>query len=172
MVDSFLIQSYYSKISKKEGVRKSKVADSEQDVEWIPILYIQKPCTYMGIMSNGWCVETANGLRVLDHMKSYMYCIAIVETPYHEVVTSLEQVFGRDVDICDLFPFLTIIEHICNYFLSDYWVSLAISWLNEMEMEKRQRLSSCLEHIAMSKTLSQQIRHRVKRMIREVEQSG
>lgn len=165
-MNSSLISSYYPTIVKTKGVKKSKVADTNHEVEWIPILLAEKPCEYMGIMSNGWwCVGTTNGLKVLDSPKSYLYCIAIMETPFNEVVASLENFFGKDVDVYDVFPCLEIIEHTFNYSKSNFWISLAFAWLKEMESEKRQRVSSSLERIAMTKTVSQKIRHQAKQII-------
>lgn len=152
-------------------MRKSKIADSELDIEWIPILFIKKPCKKMGITANGWCVETPNGVRVLDNLKSYMYCIAIIETPYNELALSLEEVFGNNLDICDIFPFLEIVEHIFNYFISDYWISLAISWVKVLNIDKRRIFSNSLEKIITAKTISQEIRHQAKRMVHEMEGS-
>jgi len=168
-MDVALIKSFYNPISKVKVPERSICADTGCEIEWIPILPSGKQGNYMGITQKGlWCVGTAQNLRILDHPKWYLHCIALMENPFDEVVALLRGLFGADIDVYNIFPFVEIIDFSFHYDASSYWIQLAVEWIDQVEPEKRQTFLNGLKKTINNKDVSQKSRHKARKITRQI----
>lgn len=169
-MNTLLIKSCYNKLLKLKQTKISTFADKEGATEWIPILSIDKSQRYMGIMQNGvWAAETPTGIRELISLQSYLYCLSLLETPLEDLLSVLENIFGTDVKMPEIFPISEIIRYPLIYYQSDYWLSLAFAWYKKLDPKEKPNLIIELKKVSINRNVSQKLRHEANDYIKQID---
>ncbi|MEM8530880.1 MAG: hypothetical protein AAGF95_08555 [Chloroflexota bacterium] len=146
-------------------------ADSQQQVQWWPLLPVQDPLHRLGLTTLGqWVTETRMGLYELQSSTSFVRVFPLLEQPYTDVV---QQLFQRspaeewsDV-LVSHFPSVEVVRAGLTQG-SSYWASLAFEWFDELSLPQQQALTPTLEEVAQARWAGQPLRHRAKQCLKQL----
>ena len=143
-------------------------------VDWLRLGVFGDPEVTVGVLKDGsWVVDTADGLADLDDARALTLAFPILNSSIHEIRDrfteiegSLENAVWRD------FPWTRLVVHAISR--GGYWAEQSLPWLTEIELDNgaRKAVIDGLMAIENNKDFSQELRHKVKRQRRQMEQSS
>ena len=152
----------------KEHYKISCLADSQNNLKWIPMIQCWEDGGSMGISQNyEWVVEGNAGLYILSSTKSFLFVKVFLERPLDNVLKDIKESLSNyhiNKDPINLFPYFQIIKAVFED-SSVYWAELALEWYDELPTEKKMQLKDSLEKIKTAKWASQKLRHKAMKEI-------
>ncbi|KAF6570860.1 hypothetical protein JDW19_14190 [Paenibacillus polymyxa] len=149
------------------------LVDSEITVKWIPLMTIGEHNPTIGLSTDAqWVINENQGIRILDEPWKYLRLLVLLEQQRKTVHNSLREALANYkifVNLEDVFPFAEIVK-IGFEQKSDYWVELALNWFEELSLIKQSELVDYLSKIVNARWASQKLRHRVRKILRNIEQ--
>ena len=147
-------------------------ADSQQQVQWWPLLPVQDPSHRLGLTTSGqWVVETCMGLYELQTPTSFIRVLPLLEQTYVDVVQQLVQRSPAKEwsdALVSYFPSVEIVRAGLTHG-SSYWASLAFELFDELSPIQQQALTPTLQEVMKSHWPGQPLRHRAKRCLKQLE---
>lgn len=157
-----------------ESFKSGYLVDSEEVVNWIPLILCREHGTIIGLSADAeWVLEEKAGLRILDETWKFLRVIVLLEQPRAEIHNSLTEAFNNYqifIDVDDIFPFVEIVKVGFDQ-KSDYWAELALNGVTELPQVKQKLLLESLRKILDARWASQKLRHRAKKELRKIEKN-
>lgn len=156
-----------------DKLKITRHVESEITVKWFPLISFGEHKTTIGLSTDAqWVINEKQGIRILDEPWKYLRLLVLLEQAKNTVHDSLKEAlvnYNIFVDLEDVFPFFEIVK-IGFEQKSDYWVELALNWFVELSLNKQSELLDSLFEIVNARWASQKLRHRVRKIIRNIEQ--
>jgi len=146
--------------SQHEGMKK---------IRWLPIIDMSNHGDFFGITETGmWAVTSSEGLKPVDNQDRFIGVICILEHPFDVIEKQLKN-FTCDKDMCltEYFPFVETVKYGLEL-EREHWTNLALDWYESFDEKQKIQLNNLLPKLLKSKSLSQNTRHRVKKILKEV----
>lgn len=144
--------------------------DSGAPVKWIPIMEFGEFEITLGLTTDAaWMFSDKQGVMILDESWKYLRLIVLLEQSKDTLSNTLKESLSKYeifIDPQEVFPFSQIVK-IGLKQQSDYWVRLAVSWYTELPFMTQNELINLLYEIENAQWASQELRHRVKKIIRK-----
>ena len=122
---------------------------------------------------NEWGFEIREQFHPAKTSHDCMPLLPILEGSYVDAVAVIQAgltAIGADLNLIKTFPFDQIIQRALIW-ENSYWPTLAVQWLENGYPVAEQFLDA-LEHIPQAKQYSQQLRHRVQRLLKQYRTSN
>lgn len=151
----------------------TNLIESEEIVKWLPLIsYGEEHQIFIGLSTKAeWVIKERDGLRILDETWKFLRLLVLLEHPrtkiYYSLMEALDR-YGIFVDLDDVFPFVDIVK-IGFEQKSDYWAELALNWFIDLTELKQKELLISLRKISDAEWASQKLRHKVKKVIKNLE---
>ena len=149
--------------------RYNTKVQNTNSIKWIILFEESNKKEKLGISQEGqWVFNDERKIYILKDRKMFLYCVKLLEIPYFDIKTSLEENFKeilKQETICIslIFPFFQIVEFAFSNLFDDYWFNLAWMWYEMLSLSERIKLIGQLETISETKKLSQRNRQKAKR---------
>ena len=158
-------------ITTHPGTEAAIWADSQQQVQWWPLLPAQDASHRLGLTTQGqWVTETRMGLYELQTPTSFFRVLPLLEQPYTDIIQRIIQRSPSEEwsDILIIyFPSVKVVRAGLVHG-SSYWASLAFEWFDELSPPQQQELISVLKEVMKSRWAGQQLRHKAKRYLKQL----
>ncbi|GLY74651.1 hypothetical protein [Actinoallomurus iriomotensis] len=126
------------------------------------ILAVKPTGPWLAVVDGAWHVESPAGVTDIPWERSRMWLLPLLERPRPEAESEARKVL--DPGDPDLAEALRAIVHRGLTAWSDYWILLALDWMNNDEVE---RFAEQLHKIAHDQRWSQASRHTAKRLLKQ-----
>lgn len=156
-----------------DKLKITHLVDSEITVKWFPLMSFGEHKTAIGLSTDAqWVINENQGIRILDEPWKYLRLLILLEQQRKTVHNSLKEALANYkifVNLEDIFPFSEIVK-IGFEQKSDYWLELALNWFEDLSLIKQNELLYYLSEIVNARWASQKLRHRVRKIVRNIEQ--
>jgi len=123
----------------------------------------------------GWCTRLRSETPIyFDTESKCMVLLILLEIEFAEFKTHLDTVCEAAPEYAasiQRFPLALLLRHAFHSSVSDYWPDKAIDWL-DANPEVQPLLLAELEHLVTNKAMSQSLRHRARRMFRNLQRAA
>jgi hypothetical protein len=125
------------------------------------ILAVKPQGPWLVVVSGAWCVESPAGVTDAPWETSRVWLLPLLERPRAEVESEARRVLGpSDPDLAEALR--AIVDRGLTAW-SDYWISRALKWIADDEVE---RFGEHLHKIALDRRWSQASQHVAKRLLK------
>ncbi|WP_334075547.1 MULTISPECIES: hypothetical protein [Paenibacillus] len=156
-----------------DKIKISYMVNTDIKVNWFPLMSFGEHKTVIGLSTDAhWVINDKQGIRILDESWKFLRLLVLLEQPSNTVHNSLKEAlasYNIIVNVEDVFPFIEVVK-IGFEQKSDYWVELALNWFEELSSIQQSEPLDSLYKIVNAHWASQKLRHRVRKMIRNIEQ--
>ncbi|MBC1574533.1 hypothetical protein HB900_08660 [Listeria booriae] len=161
------LKRIYGKLVKKEQPVTVVLCNSENRVEWIPLLSCGQEDNNLGIVDSGfWGIKISSCLLILDSESSYLYVLKLLEITMDQIEGELKNLSSKyglaEGDYLE-FPFVEIIRFAFTNEQNDYWLNLSFRWLDSLENRFQKELVVELFNLENNKNISRKMRHMAKK---------
>jgi hypothetical protein len=119
--------------------------------------------------NNGWCTQLRfKELITFDAEEKFVLMMILLELNPSEFAQHLSEACQSQPEYAHSirkFPSTQLLKHVFHSSISDYWPQLALNWLNH-QPHLLPLFYDELGHMAADKAMSQNLRHRARRMLR------
>ncbi|GEM_PF-2127434 len=137
------------------------------------ILFQTEGSIIVGITNDGdWFWKTSIEFLLLKEKRLFLRLIRLLEIPLTEIEKQIDMRLNKyikDYDVKKIFPFFDIVQYVFYHGPSVYWIELAYSWFGMLNPEQKQELMPRLSDLATNKGLSQSLRRKIRKDIKNHE---
>jgi len=161
-----------NELTKSIPSKKTRIVESNKTAVWYPVLSAKTKKMEIGFMEDGiWAIEAKSSLYIMSPQREFLRSVALLEQPLVEIREEIDEYLrsnGVSIRSDSFFPFVEI-THAGFEAETQYWVTLAFAWYDELAYEKKLCLKGSLRHVVDTKRASQKLRHKAFRELRVLE---
>ena len=124
--------------------------------------------------SKGWCTQLRDESPVFfdteDKCVLILILLELEPAAFERYLVDASSAVPEYANSIKRFPLMKLLKHAFNQSVSDYWPEKALLWMNA-KPDLQRPLASELEHMMHNKAMSQSLRHRIRRMLRELQRA-
>ena len=170
-----LLQQHYKITELIEGLedinwKESKLYNSDSPLFWLPVAWVFGENYCLGLSRSGyWVFEFDNQINLLTDktidMRGLLPCL---KKAYYELIDLLEQGLKQKnlpTELAHTFPYQTLALFALKN-KSDFWSSLALNWLNYIQIGKEVTVE--LEKVSASSWATQSTKQKASKLLRKL----